>query len=249
MRSILGALIFYTICPLPQRWQLEFTRIARWSPLIGLLIGGLLGLGDLGLASLGVPILTRSALVVGIWLLLTGGLHLDGAIDTADGLAVLDPQRRLQVMSDSVTGAFGVMAAIVILLLKTSALYDLSSSTYRFLGLILAAGWGRWAQVRAIAHYPYLKETGKGAFHKQAMHLPQDLLLGLTLLLGCSGLWLWLDLTKWWLPLTGTIVGSISAILVGAWFNHQLGGHTGDTYGATVEWTETIILCLLTILL
>lgn len=249
MRSILGALIFYTICPLPQHWQLEFTRIARWSPLIGLLIGGLLGLGDLGLASLGVPILTRSALVVGIWLLLTGGLHLDGAIDTADGLAVLDPQRRLQVMSDSVTGAFGVMAAIVILLLKTSALYDLSSSTYRFLGLIMAAGWGRWAQVRAIAHYPYLKETGKGAFHKQAMHLPQDLLLGLTLLLGCSGFWLWLDLTKWWLPLTGTIVGSISAILVGAWFNHQLGGHTGDTYGATVEWTETIILCLLTILL
>jgi adenosylcobinamide-GDP ribazoletransferase len=36
------------------------------------------------------------------------------------------------------------------------------------------------------------------------------------------------------------------ALLIPAWFNHQLGGHTGDTYGAVVEWTEALFLVLLT---
>jgi len=41
--------------------------------------------------------------------------------------------------------------------------------------------------------------------------------------------------------------GSAIALLTGAWLNQKLGGHTGDTYGAVVEWTEMLLLCLLTI--
>jgi adenosylcobinamide-GDP ribazoletransferase len=248
VRFFLGlwaSVLFYTGIPLPYVQGLDFQGVARFVPVVGLLIGGILGLVDVGLSYLGMSVLTRSALVVGLWILITGGLHLDGAMDTADGLAVGDPERRLEVMADSATGAFGAMSAIAILLLKTSALTDMES--FRWLVLIGACGWGRWGQQVAIACYPYLKPTGKGAFHKQAIRGYQDLLPGLLLMFAVSGL-LWLNNGHSVLvPVVMVIVGGAIAIFTGAWFNHQLGGHTGDTYGAVVEWTEALFLCVLTV--
>lgn len=243
--SFFGAVTFYTIIRLPKNWQLEFRRIARWAPCIGLLVGGLLGLADEVLQRLGFSVLTRSVLVITLWIALTGGLHLDGAMDAADGLAVGDRDRRLEVMKDSATGAFGVMAALVVLAIKTAALYDLES--YRWLGLMGAAGWGRWGQVAAIALYPYLRPTGKGAFHKPSLRLPQDLLFGLVFLLSLGGLPYLLDSHQWWLGLAMTVVGGAIALLSGFWFYRQFGGHTGDTYGAVVEWTEALSLCFFTV--
>jgi adenosylcobinamide-GDP ribazoletransferase len=165
-------------------------------------------------------------------------------MDTADGLAVQDRQRRLDVMADSATGAFGAMAATAILLLKMTALSDLEA--YRGVALMASAGWGRWGQVVAIAFYPYLKPTGKGAFHKDAIRTPQDILsVGFFLLLGLCSLPL-LYGGAWWLSLGMVVGGSAIALLTGAYFNRKLGGHTGDTYGAVVEWTESLCLCLLT---
>ncbi len=243
-RSLLGAVTFYTCIPIPAGWGLEFRGIARWAPLMGLLIGGMLGILDIGLQYLSVPIVTRSALVVVSWIAITGGLHLDGVMDTADGLAVQDRQRRLEVMADSATGAFGAMAAVALLLLKTAALTDISA--YRYLALMASAGWGRWGQVVAIALYPYLKPAGKGAFHKEAIRTPQDILLGFLLLLGLCGLPVLLNKNLWWISLKMAVGGCAIALLTGTWFHRQLGGHTGDTYGAVVEWTEALFLCLFT---
>ncbi len=237
---------FYTCLPIPFAWMESFERVARWAPLVGILIGGVLGLGDWGLQQLGMPVLTRSALVVVAEIAITGGLHLDGAMDTADGLAVQDPQRRLQVMADSATGAFGGMAAIALLLLKTAALSDLNSQ--RWLVLMAAAGWGRWGQVVAIAAYPYLKPTGKGAFHKTHLRPLPDILLGLLFLLALCGLQIFLNPHRWLVAVGTAAAGCAIALLTGAWFNRQLGGHTGDTYGAVVEWTEALLLCLLTVI-
>jgi len=242
-----AAIAFYTCIPIPAAARLDFRGVARFAPLVGLLIGGILGLFDAGISlALGMPVLTRSALVVVSWIALTGGLHVDGAMDTADGLAVQDPQRRLQVMADSATGAFGAMAAIAILVLKTVALADLNS--YRWLALMAATGWGRWGQQLAIAQYPYLKPTGKGAFHKAAIRSHLDLLPGLLLMLGLSGLQILIDRDRIVFAVGMALGGSAIAFLTGAWFNHHLGGHTGDTYGAVVEWTEALLLCLLTAL-
>lgn len=251
INSLLGAVIFYTTIPLPRMANLNLERIARWAPWIGLLLGGALAILDWSLQQMGLPLLTRSALIVALWIFLTGGLHLDGAMDTADGLAVSDCQakpeayrdRRLEVMKDSLTGAFGVMAAIALLLLKTAALSELHSD--RALVLMAAAGWGRWGQVGAIAFYPYLRETGKGAFHKQTLRLPQDLLLGLLGLLLLAVLPCAIDLHLWRLTLAMTLAGCAIALLSGYWFYRRLQGHTGDTYGAVVEWTEALLLCFL----
>ncbi|MBD2043846.1 adenosylcobinamide-GDP ribazoletransferase [Microcoleus sp. FACHB-672] len=242
--TLAAAIAFYTCLPVPAAWTLEFRGIARMAPAIGIMIGGLLGLLDAGLQQLAMPVLTRSVLVVVTWIALTGGLHLDGAMDTADGLAVPDPQRRLQVMADSVTGAFGAMAAVALLLLKTAGLHDLDG--YRWLALMAVAGWGRWGQLVAIARYPYLKTIGKGAIHKASMHSPLDLLPGLVLLLGLSGLQILLNRDQWLVAVGMALGGGAIAVLTGAWFNRKLGGHTGDTYGAVVEWTEALLLCLLT---
>ena len=239
-----SAVLFYTIIPLPSQWTGEFLRIARWIPLIGLFIGGLLGLIDWTLQVLQIPILTRSVLIIATEVVITGGLHLDGAIDTADGLAVTDADKRLEVMRDSLTGAFGAIAVVIILLLKTAALSDITH--YRWIALMLAAGWARWGQVMAIAFYPYLRPEGKGALHKENLSFFADITLGLGCLGGYISLLIWLAPQQFWLIMLVTIISSAIALLVGYWFYRQFSGHTGDTYGAVVEWSEALILCALT---
>lgn len=241
--SIASGVIFYTVIPLPVKWTNNWSRIARWCPLVGLLIGLILFL-FISTIKMGIPDLTCNVLTVAVWVWITGGLHLDGAMDTADGLSVTNPERRLEVMKDSATGAFGAIAAIIILLLKTVTLSEMSLPLW--LVLLSATGWARWGQVCAIAFYPYLRATGKGSFHRENLRLPQDLLLGLVILLCFSGLWFMVNYLSWWQ--IGLIVGGNIAIalLTGYWFYKQLGGHTGDTYGAVVEWSEVLILCFLT---
>jgi adenosylcobinamide-GDP ribazoletransferase len=234
VQSYASGVAFYTSIPIPHSWTLDFQGVARIAPLIGVCIGALLGMIDWGFFSVGMPSLTRSAIVVALWVWLTGGLHLDGAMDTADGLAVMDPERRLQVMADSRTGAFGAIAAGIILLLKTVALSELTQD--RVWILMATAGWGRWGQLVAIARYPYLKPTGKGAFHKESIRSLWEAVPTLILLA---------SLSVWIYP--ALLSGGAIAILVGAWLNRKLGGQTGDTYGAIVEWTEALLLCVLTV--
>ena len=243
--SFLSAVIFYTIVPIPAKLTNNWSRIARWSPVVGLCIGLLLALLDILLQFCGLPDLTRSALIVTAWVGITGGLHLDGAMDTADGLSVTDKERQLEVMKDSATGAFGAIAAVIILLLKTVTISDMSLPVW--LVLLSTAGWARWGQVIAIACYPYLREKGKGAFHKENMCLPQDISIGLLFLLGCSGLWFTVEYLSWWQVAIIVVGNSAIALGTGYWFYKQLGGHTGDTYGAVVEWSEALILCWLTV--
>lgn len=244
--SFMSAVVFYTLIPLPSKWTNNWSRIARWCPVVGLLIGSMLAGVRLLLQTAGLPHLTASVLIVAIWVFITGGLHLDGAMDTADGLSVTDPERRLEVMKDSATGAFGAIAGIIILLLKIAALSETSLPGWLVLGS--ATGWARWGQVWAIAFYPYLRSTGKGAFHRENLRLPQDVLLGLLVMVGCSSL-CWTIETLSWLQIGAIILGNIVlALATGYWFNRQLGGHTGDTYGAVVEWSEALILCWLTVI-
>ena len=244
LAQIAAAIAFYTTIPIPIQWSLEFQWVSRWAVVVGLLIGGSLAGLNAVLETVGMPVLVRCGVVVICWIGITGGLHLDGAMDTADGLAVQNPERRLQVMTDSATGAFGAMAAIALVLLKLTALAELGS--FQGLALIAAAAWGRWAQQVAIARYPYLKPTGKGAFHKAALPSLSSVVPSLLLLLVVSLLPSFVGVAWQW-GLSVILIGGAIALLVPAWFAQQLGGHTGDTYGATVEWTEAIVLVLLTL--
>ncbi|MFN7759558.1 MAG: adenosylcobinamide-GDP ribazoletransferase, partial [Pseudanabaena sp.] len=171
-------------------------------------------------------------------------LHLDGAMDTADGLAVTDPHRRLEVMADSNTGAFGAIAGIAILLLKVIALATIKDQRLWVLSSVWA--WARWGQLRAIMAYPYLKAIGKGKFHQEDLHQWQVWLVAILLTVSNFAIgWFFQSI---YLAIGLTVIGLSFTWLIGAWLNRQLGGQTGDTYGAIVEWTEALCLCAIAFL-
>ena len=242
LSSLAGAVIFYTAIPLPRFVPIDFQGIAIWLPWIGFLLASLLGLAGWIFQSIGFSPLLSAILITGLGVYLTGGLHLDGAMDSGDGLAVQgDKAQKLDVMRDSRTGAFGVMVAIFILALKWGGLSSM------WIGLLLAMSWSRWGQLMAIALYDYLRQEGKGAFLQKNLRLPTDVftssLFVIPLILGQHFYWH----HSWFLIMTMNMIAVAIAFFTGWWFNYQLEGHTGDTYGATVEWSEALILCILSL--
>jgi len=164
----------------------------------------------------------------------------------------------LEVMADSKTGAFGVMAGAMVILLKFTAIYDINQQlntqiniqNLDYLCLIMAVcGWGRWGQLLAIWRYPYLRSQGKGAFHKDAITSIQDLVPSTLVLVSIAIAQIIIHPHQWILAGLTFIMGAAIAFFIGAWFNHKLSGHTGDTYGAVVEWTEAFLLCGITVAL
>jgi len=131
-----------------------------------------------------------------------------------------------------------------ILLLKVIAMAVIKDQRLWILSSVWA--WARWGQLRAIMAYPYLKAIGKGKFHQEDLHHWQVWLVTILLTVGncaiayfCNSLYLGIGLT---------VIGFSFAWLIGAWLNRQLGGQTGDTYGAIVEWTEALSLCAIAFL-
>jgi adenosylcobinamide-GDP ribazoletransferase len=254
LNRLRAAILFYTVLPVPPSADLDFRGIAFFAPGIGLIIGTLLSLVQTllvwrwGVNENPLHHLFNAVVAVALWLGLTGGLHMDGAMDAADGLGVTDPNRRLAVMADSRAGAFGVMAGIMILLLKVVALSQLGNGKEFYLsqwGIVTAAVWSRWGQLVAILHDTYLKTEGKGKFHQDTLEpwhssVAALLLLGLQILLGL-GLSQW-ELTGFYLGIGSGAIGLLVSWCVRKWFASKFGGHTGDTYGAIVEWSEALIL-------
>ena len=201
---------------------------------MGLLIGALQALLWWGLQGQ-VPLLAQVCLVLATGLLLTGGLHMDGAMDTADGLAA--GERLLEAMQDSRVGASGAQALAVLLLLKGGALAALQGAAP--LALVWAALWGRMAPLLAVAWFPYLHSRGSAGFHRRnwAGLLPEARpgLLAVGALLVIS---LW----RGWSTIG--LVGALPALVVPRWLGRRLGGHSGDSYGACVEWTEVLALLI-----
>ncbi len=248
-QKFLGAIVFYTQIPLSHQLPLDFDGIARFAPLVGLFIGLLLN-GAIALSdatTLSSSLL--SVLIVTLWIGITGAIHLDGAMDMADGLGAIDRSRRLEIMRDSHTGAYGTITAIVLILIKTTALTALLQSQFSSLtslfSLPLICGWSRWAQLIAIARFPYARKSGKGKLHKMAITsfwdaFPSGLIL---VAIGMIGYNLGQLTVEQMLALP--IVTVFFGWGFSSWIARQFGGHTGDTYGAVVEWTEALLLCLM----
>lgn len=245
--SFFGAILFYTIIPLPSFVSIDFSKIAIWLPSIGFVVGSLLGLSAYVFSVLDFSPVLQGVLIVALWIYITGGLHLDGVMDTADGLAVTNPEKRLTVMSDSNTGAYGVMAGVMVILLKVASVMAICDNLGFY--LVFSACWARWGQFMSIVLYPYLKVEGKGAFLKKSLDLPFDIIFTSLFIIP---LWLiqyfWLKSSSA-LIIIETLIGLISSLLTGWWFYRQLKGHTGDTYGATVEWSEALILTCISIVI
>jgi len=267
LRDWAGAWVFYSVLPAWPFIAPRFERIARFAPLVGLVLGGLQAV-VWGLTAGWLPPAAQVALVLVLAVVLTGGLHLDGAMDTADGLGA--GPRALEAMKDSRVGAAGVQALLVVLLLRGAGLLCLADGPPFAaplavpLAMVWAAFWARVSPLVAMQDFPYLREQGSAGFHRQHWQglakelrpvLGVLLVLGVVLALGVAlpgaglrvphgaGLGLWLALGLW------GAVGVVPVVVVPLWLGRRLGGHSGDSYGACVEWSESLALLLMGLLL
>ncbi len=240
MNAFFLAVSFLTRIPVPafsastEVWR----KSAAFYPLVGAIVGGLLWAADLGISQLFSPPLA-AVLTLAFWVYITGGLHLDGWMDLADGLGShRSRERMLAIMKDSRVGAMGVLAAILLLMIKGTALYELLG-TNRAVLLLLVPAAARTYLLLAIRFWPYLTETGIGSGMREGLRWWHLLLGGV----GLFGLGWYMGGLHAVAALLITLVGSL-------WFCRmiakKLGGFTGDGYGALVEWSETV--CLLAII-
>jgi cobalamin 5'-phosphate synthase/cobalamin synthase len=199
-------------------------------PLVGALLGGIL-YGAYAVCAPYFPAEHLKIVLLFLWVLLTGALHLDGFADTVDGLFV--PKEKAEaVMKDPHVGGMGMVFTGVFLLLKASALWHLDALWALPPVLLLA----RWNAVLAIGLYPYIRSAGMASLAKAELTRTQLAVAGLIAL---SAALLW---PHGWLLLLGSL-GTLLA--VGHFFVRRLGGFSGDIYGFLIEVTELVLLHLL----
>ena len=242
--------MFYTILP---KWPIikpKFKRIARFAPLIGVLIGCCQSFFWLLLKYFNWPNISVALISIAISIFITGGLHIDGLMDTADGIGA-GPSKRIEAMKDSRVGAIGVQSLVIILILQIAAIIKLDF--YAPYAFPLAAFWGRISQIFAIDNYEYLfKNKSSSIHHENWKGLSKEIRPSLIII--SMGIILFLFLNS--LNISNTLIliysilsGLITSILIPHLINKSLGGHSGDSYGACLVISETTNLILLAIIL
>jgi adenosylcobinamide-GDP ribazoletransferase len=238
--GFLTAFKFLTIFPLPQRWGKEkedFGRSLIYFPLVGLILGILLVGINYGLYFI-FPRTVTSALLIIALAVMSGAHHLDGLMDTLDGaVSGKTRERRLEIMADSHAGAFGIIAVILLLLLKYASLSSLNN-ILQVPALLLMPTLSRWIIVMALMMFPYAKESGMGLEFKQGATWKRIAIA--TIVTAVVSL---IFLSWWGLALMAVLW--LAAFVIAVYFNSRLGGLTGDIYGALNELSEVLVLLIL----
>ncbi len=250
MNGLRSALGFLTILPVAPRDAGGLSAARGWFPIVGLLLGVVLGAIDL-LMHWGYPLfadvyrpfppLLSAAILVVSLIALTRALHLDGFMDCCDALlGGFTRERRLEILRDSHVGAFAVAGVVGLLLIKVAAIMALPPSG-RLWTLVLLPCLSRWGMLLLLEFFPYVRSQGIGtAFQPHGARW--QLLAGMAItiiatlaLAGFGGLAL---------LATATAV----ALALGAWASRLLGGVTGDVYGAANESAEAAVLVVAAVL-
>lgn len=220
-------------------------RATAWFPVVGLIIGIILA-GAHWLLSLFLPAGFTNILIIGILVMLTGGMHLDGLSDTCDGMAGYRPvEERWKIMHDSHTGAFGVVGIVMVLLAKYAALNSVPAGCVRG-ALVLMPVISRWAMVYAIYTFKYAHPDGMGAAYKQATGAKQLVIASIITLVVAAVLIPWFSFFTGFIAIAGTW---LTTTLLALYFRHKFAGLTGDTYGAINELGELAVLFWLVVVL
>ena len=235
MIPIIAAFQFLTIFPtLIKRMftSQEMGHAAGWFPLVGIVLGASLYGVNYAAQSI-FPASVSAALTLFAWVIFTRAFHLDGFMDTCDGLfGGWTPERRLEIMKDSRMGAFGVAGGILVLLTEYAALQSISSL---FPALMLSTTLGRWASPLVIYAFPYAREDGLGIEMKRNVSIREVILATLI-----AGITAWL--VSGWTGFILMLGAAIGSFLVAFYAMRLLSGLTGDIYGAVTTLVEMLIL-------
>ncbi|WP_433899240.1 adenosylcobinamide-GDP ribazoletransferase [Pseudomonas sp. PSE1(2024)] len=212
----------------------QLGRSLLFYPLVGLLFGVILWALNIALA--GAPLLLHAALLLTVWVLLSGALHLDGLADSADAWlgGFGDRERTLTIMKDPRSGPIAVVTLVLVMLLKFAALLALIEQQ-QGLALIIVPLIGRAALLGLFLTTTYVRAGGLG--QALADHLPrktgwQVLTVSAAACVVIAGF--------------NAVVALLLAVVVFIWLRHlmvrRLGGTTGDTAGALLELLEMSVL-------
>jgi adenosylcobinamide-GDP ribazoletransferase len=237
-----AAVSLFTIVPIggPARIDRDSaSRIVLWLPVLGVLLGAVASGALLLVEATGHGVARRllaAAVALATLGVLTGGLHLDGLADTADGLGSRKPRAEaLDIMRKSDIGPMGVSVLLFVLLLQLLALATLPAGWVSAAALTAAAVTGRVAVVLATGLAP-ARPDGFGALIAGATSRRTRLAVGLALLAavaaaGAAADWPALA----WRGVVAVVAGLAAAGLLQRSASRRLGGTTGDVFGALIE--------------
>ncbi len=223
-----AAFIFLTTIPIPIAPADEhgYARAASYFPLVGAVVGLCVAALDLVLSQL-VPVQVVSVLDLVCLAALSGGLHLDGLADSADGLLMVgDRSQRLAAMADSRSGAFGVAAIVLVLLTEAAALSSVAGP-FRVETLVAAGALSRWSMTAVLALFPSAKADGLAASFKRKLSA-RDLIVATAIAAVVAAI---LGLGA----LAAFAVAATIAALCGAFARARIGGVSGDVCGGVGE--------------
>jgi adenosylcobinamide-GDP ribazoletransferase len=226
VRAALGFLTVLGGAAAPDRTAL------RWFPVVGAIVGALLGLVWWGADEVWPPIVV-AALVIAADLVLTGLLHVDGLADSADGLLppLVDRDRRLAVMADPVTGAFGVATVAAVLLLRFAGL---AGADIEPLALVAIWTTSRTLAALVAVSLPYVRQGGLASGFLDGPEPVTSFVLVVGLALAVP------SAIVAGLPGVVAVAATVGAFgLVIALGRARLGGFTGDVLGAAIVVGET----------
>jgi len=217
---------------LPPAQPEEMAATTDWYAPIGLIIGAVLAL----LATILPDHPWVNALMITlVWIAISGGMHLDGVADLADGLGAAhrDSTRLLAVMKDPHIGSFGVVALIAVVLTKVIAVATLlqqggGSAAW---WLVLAPAWARLGAAWWACSLPPLGSGMGSAIAGSHSLTPLPLSALLLALLTVAGL-----------PATSLLIALLALLLWQQFLRHRLGGFNGDCLGAGIEYCECALL-------
>ena len=237
MKLFFCALVFLTRLPIPVIHKFEDSDLGQSMatfPLVGLFLGTLLVFVNTVLSPY-LPDRLTNIILLTFLVVITGGLHIDGFMDTIDGLA--GGQNRdtiLEIMRDSRVGALGVVGVFLLLLLKWEALNIIDEET-KNAALLVMPVIGRWGQV-LLAHISlYARNEGLGLPFLSGLTLGGVVLAFISVIIITS-----LSIGIFGIGLIS--VASIIAFTWSWWFKKKIGGVTGDVIGALSELLEVLTL-------
>ncbi len=250
MKLIYGLIIafgFLTRLPIAKKvdWNKENISIAiPLFSVVGLVMGTLLYIIIFLLKKTPLIGELNALIILFTWLILTGGLHMDGLSDLVDALSSnSDRNRILEIMSDSHIGAFGVISIVMQLLSKYILLLGLINYNCNFLMSLIIP---RLMASYAIINYDTAKKNGFAAFFKSSVSRVHNIY---TAIVGVFSFIIALIITKnMVINLAASLITIIFLLLFYHSIDKKLGGLTGDVYGASVEIGESVYLSILFIL-
>lgn len=234
LHDLVLAFQFLTRIPLPGKHHGHggLSGAIKFFPVVGLVIA----MGAIGLRRIlsnHLPPLVVATLVLAYLVVITGGFHEDGLADSADGFGGgWTKEKMLEIMRDSRIGSFGALAIGLSLLARYSLLSSLS--TARFSSYVIVAHvLCRWTTLPLSFFMQPARTEGQGAGVMRASAL--SLAIGTVIALAICYLSMHI---AFWLPLA---VAGVVTVTTAAYYQKQIGGITGDCFGATNQLTEIAI--------